>query len=65
MVKKKKIKSLLIGICKHCNKQLFNTDSFVSFADKRSAHFKCYKQNTEQQQENNYANGRKEEIQLF
>jgi len=42
-----------------------NTDSFVSFADKKSAHFDCYKQDTEQQQENNYANGRKEEIQLF
>ena len=65
MVKKKKIKSLLIGLCRHCNKQLMNTDSFVSFADKKSAHFDCYKQNTKQQEEKHYANGRKEEVFLF
>ena len=42
-----------------------NTDSFVSFADKKSAHFDCYKQNTKQQEEKHYANGRKEEVFLF
>ena len=61
----KKIKSFLIGNCKYCDKQLFNQNSFVAFADKKIAHFECYKHNTEQQQENSYANGRKEEVQLF
>ena len=30
-----------IGPCKYCKKDMINTESFVAFADKTKAHYKC------------------------
>ena len=31
-----------VGICRHCNKELYTSEPFVSFADKSRACLKCY-----------------------
>jgi hypothetical protein len=36
-----------IGPCKHCGKDMVNTESFVIFADKSKAHYICYKNDHE------------------
>jgi hypothetical protein len=36
-------KEYIVGPCKWCNKELINTESFVTFADKTRACTKCYK----------------------
>jgi len=36
-------KKYIVGPCKWCNKELINTESFVTFADKTRACTKCYK----------------------
>jgi hypothetical protein len=38
---------LEIGPCKHCGKNMVNTESFVVFADKTKAHYDCYKNDYE------------------
>jgi len=30
-----------IGLCRYCKKEMENTESFVAFADKTKAHYKC------------------------
>lgn len=50
---KKKIwvknKELLVRVskCKHCQEEIVNTDSFVSFYPKGHSHYKCMKNNDE------------------
>ena len=36
-------KEHIVGPCKWCEKEIINTDSFVTFADKTRACIKCYK----------------------
>ena len=40
---KKPNKEFIVGPCKWCEKELVNTESFVSFAGKSRACIKCYK----------------------
>jgi len=40
-----------IGPCKHCGKNMVNTESFVVFADKSKAHYICYKNDHEKASE--------------
>tara|TARA_A100001201_G_C3923881_1_gene151438 strand:+ start:153 stop:341 length:189 start_codon:yes stop_codon:yes gene_type:complete len=42
-VKSKQI-LLNIGKCRYCYKEMVNTESFVCFADKTKAHYKCMKE---------------------
>ena len=36
-------KEHIVGPCKWCEKEIVNTDSFVTFADKTRACIKCYR----------------------
>ena len=38
---KKKIIEVLVGNCRYCEKEIINTDSFVSFYPKGHAHYFC------------------------
>ena len=38
---KKKIIEVLVGNCRYCEKEIINTDSFVSFYPKGHAHYVC------------------------
>ena len=38
---KKKIIKVLVGNCRYCEKEIINTDSFVSFYPKGHAHYVC------------------------
>jgi len=40
---KKSNKEFIVGPCKWCNKEIINTDSFVTFITKERACIKCYK----------------------
>ena len=40
--KKQKNRIWNVGKCRHCDKELVNTDTFVCFADKSRACLKCY-----------------------
>jgi len=51
MVKQHK-KKWYVGKCKHCLEDLFNDDSFVSFADKTSSHYSCMEKEDLIQQNN-------------
>ena len=42
--KKKYIHSIAVGNCRYCNKLIHSDESFVSFADKTCAHYKCMKE---------------------
>tara|TARA_R110000851_G_scaffold158311_1_gene301297 strand:+ start:1047 stop:1214 length:168 start_codon:yes stop_codon:yes gene_type:complete len=46
---KKHKKEWFVGVCKFCKKDLLNTDSFVSFADRKSAHYDCLIKDDEMQ----------------
>jgi hypothetical protein len=37
-----KIKTLYLGDCNICNKQIYNNDAFVVFADKSRRCWECY-----------------------
>lgn len=41
---KKKIREILVGNCRYCEKEIINTDSFVSFYPKGHAHYVCMKE---------------------
>ena len=41
---KKKFILKSVGICKSCNIEVINTDSFVIFADRTCQHTTCYEQ---------------------
>ena len=41
-----------VGICKSCNIEVINTDSFVIFADRNCQHVKCYEESETIRQEN-------------
>ena len=41
-----------VGICKSCNIEVINTDSFVIFADRTCQHTKCYEESETIRQEN-------------
>ena len=38
---KTKIREILVGNCRYCEKEIINTDSFVSFYPKGHAHYEC------------------------
>ena len=50
-VKKKQI-IVRVGDCKYCEKEIINTDSFVSFYKSGHAHYQCMKIEDEKQQKN-------------
>ena len=41
---KTKIREILVGNCRYCEKEIINTDSFVSFYPKGHAHYVCMKE---------------------
>ena len=41
--KKNKDREYIVGPCKWCEKEIVNTDSFVTFADKTRACIKCHR----------------------
>jgi hypothetical protein len=49
---KKKFILKSVGICKSCNIEVINTDSFVIFADRTCQHTKCYEESETIRQEN-------------
>ena len=46
---KTKNRILVVGVCKYCQKELINTDSFVSFYGGGHAHYQCMKEDDELQ----------------
>ena len=40
---KKPNREFIVGPCKWCEKEIINTDSFVTFATKERACIKCYR----------------------
>ena len=40
---KKPNNELIVGSCKWCDKELLNTDSYVTFATKERSCLKCYR----------------------
>lgn len=42
-----------VGDCKYCNKEILNTDSFVSFYPKGHAHYDCMKKDYENRTQSN------------
>tara|TARA_R100001443_G_scaffold63500_1_gene73309 strand:+ start:947 stop:1138 length:192 start_codon:yes stop_codon:yes gene_type:complete len=38
---KTKIREILVGNCRYCEKEIINTDSFVSFYKSGHAHYEC------------------------
>jgi hypothetical protein len=51
-VAKKKFILKSVGICKSCNIEIINTDSFVIFADRTCQHTKCYEESETTRQNN-------------
>jgi hypothetical protein len=51
-VAKKKFILKSVGICKSCNIEVINTDSFVIFADRTCQHTTCYEQSETTRQNN-------------
>jgi len=51
-VAKKKFILKSVGICKSCNIEVINTDSFVIFADRTCQHTNCYEQSETTRQNN-------------
>ena len=49
---KKKFILKSVGICKSCNIEVINTDSFVIFADRTCQHTICYEQSETTRQNN-------------
>ena len=49
---KKKFILKSVGICKSCNIEVINTDSFVIFADRTCQHTKCYEESENTRQNN-------------
>lgn len=49
---KKKVRLQSVGLCKSCNIEIINTDSFVIFADRTCQHTKCYEQSETIRQNN-------------
>ena len=49
---KRKVRLQGVGICKSCNIEVINTDSFVIFADRTCQHTKCYEQSETIRQDN-------------
>ena len=47
-----------IGPCRYCKKEMENTESFVAFADKTKAHYKCLSEDDAKRAEDRtYENG--------
>ena len=46
-VRSKEVVVVRVGKCKHCQEEILNTDSFVSFYPKGHSHYKCMKNNDE------------------
>jgi len=49
---KRKVRLQGVGLCKSCNIEIINTDSFVIFADRTCQHTKCYEQSETIRQDN-------------
>jgi hypothetical protein len=51
-VSKRKVRLQGVGLCKSCNIEVINTDSFVIFADRTCQHTVCYEQSETIRQDN-------------
>ena len=49
---KRKVRLQGVGLCKSCNIEVINTDSFVIFADRTCQHTTCYEQSETIRQNN-------------